>query len=148
MFGPPTAYNEKHAPYTTQNGGFLGRSVSDGMLPRSPRERAVPGRLVHPHATRDPAALEYSHMLEPLRNELEVETDKMDQTRMLTSVGMRCLLKPGTQPPSTAPDGESKVAWVANKRFEISKFKFKFPRARTYEIVELFLGCIEAKFCK
>ena len=26
------------------------------------------------------------------------------------------------------------VPWVANKRFEISKFKFKFPRARTYEL--------------
>ena len=40
------------------------------------------------------------------------------------------------------------VRWVANKRFEISKFKFKFPRARTYEIIGLVLGCIEAKFCK
>ena len=29
--------------------------------------------------------------------------------------------------------------WAANKRFEISKFKFKFPRARTYEL--LVLGC-------
>ena len=38
--------------------------------------------------------------------------------------------------------------WVANKRFEISKFKFKFPRARTYEIIGFVLGCIEAKFCK
>ena len=26
-----------------------------------------------------------------------------------------------------------KLAWVANKRFEISKFKFKIPRARTCE---------------
>ena len=25
--------------------------------------------------------------------------------------------------------------WAANKRFEISKFKFKFPRARTYELI-------------
>ena len=40
------------------------------------------------------------------------------------------------------------VPWVANKRFEISKFKFEFPRARTYEIIGLVLGCIEAKFCK
>ena len=40
------------------------------------------------------------------------------------------------------------VCWVANKRFEISKFQFKFPRARTYEIIGLVLGCIEAKFCK
>ena len=27
------------------------------------------------------------------------------------------------------------VTWVANKRFEISKFKFKFPRARTYKFI-------------
>ena len=40
------------------------------------------------------------------------------------------------------------VTWVANKRFEISKFKFKFPRARTYEMMGVGLGCIEAKFCK
>ena len=43
------------------------------------------------------------------------------------------------------------VFWVANKRFEISKLKFKFPRARTYELTNLLwlvLGCIEAKFCK
>ena len=25
--------------------------------------------------------------------------------------------------------------WVANKMFEISKFKFQFPRARTYELI-------------
>ena len=41
-----------------------------------------------------------------------------------------------------------KVNWAANKRFEISRFKFKFPRARAYEIIGLVLGCIEAKFCK
>ena len=40
------------------------------------------------------------------------------------------------------------VRWAAKKRFEISKFKFKFPRARTYEMIGLVLGCIEAKFCK
>ena len=40
------------------------------------------------------------------------------------------------------------VPWVANKRFEISKFKFEFPRARNYEIIGLVLGCVEAKFCK
>ena len=27
------------------------------------------------------------------------------------------------------------VFWAANKRLEISKFKFKFPRARTYELI-------------
>ena len=40
------------------------------------------------------------------------------------------------------------VHWAANKGFEISKFKFKLPRARTYEIIGLLVGCIEAKFCK
>ena len=30
----------------------------------------------------------------------------------------------------------SRVFWAANKRFEISKFKFKFPRARTYELIK------------
>ena len=29
------------------------------------------------------------------------------------------------------------VCWAANKRCEISKFKFKFPRARTFEFWEL-----------
>ena len=34
------------------------------------------------------------------------------------------------------PDtNENNVTWAANKRFEISKFKFKFPRARTYELI-------------
>ena len=41
-----------------------------------------------------------------------------------------------------------KVHWAANKRFEISKFTFKFPRARNLEIIGLVLGCIEAKSCK
>ena len=27
------------------------------------------------------------------------------------------------------------VDWAANEKFEISKFKFKFPRARTYELI-------------
>ena len=27
-----------------------------------------------------------------------------------------------------------KVYWAANKRFEVSKFQFKFPRARTFEL--------------
>ena len=40
------------------------------------------------------------------------------------------------------------VCWAANKRFEISKFNFKFPRARTCEMIGLVLGCIEAKFYK
>ena len=27
------------------------------------------------------------------------------------------------------------VTWAANKRYEVSKFEFKFPRARTYELI-------------
>ena len=42
----------------------------------------------------------------------------------------------------------AKANWAANKRFEISKFKFKFPRARTYEMIGLVLACIEARFFK
>ena len=40
------------------------------------------------------------------------------------------------------------AGWVANKRFEISKFKFKIPRAQNFRTSGLVLGCIEAKFCK
>ena len=40
------------------------------------------------------------------------------------------------------------VDWAANKRFKILKFKFKFPIGRTFEMIGLVLGCIEAKFCK
>ena len=35
---------------------------------------------------------------------------------------------------------------MPSERFESSKFKF--PRARTYQIIGLVLGCIEAKFFK
>ena len=38
-------------------------------------------------------------------------------------------------PSETREIDYTKVSWVANKRFEISKFKFKFPRARTYELI-------------
>ena len=31
------------------------------------------------------------------------------------------------------------VDWAANKRFEVSKFKFKFPRARNFEIIRTFI---------
>ena len=34
-----------------------------------------------------------------------------------------------------APGASEGVVWAANKRFEVSKFKFKFPRARTYELI-------------
>ena len=36
----------------------------------------------------------------------------------------------------TAPGGSSapKGTWAANKRFEVLKVKFKFPRARTFEL--------------
>ena len=45
-------------------------------------------------------------------------------------------------------DWPALVPWAANERFEIAKFKFEFPRARTYEMIGLVLGCIQAKFCK
>ena len=35
-------------------------------------------------------------------------------------------------------------AWASNKRLEISKLKYKFPRARNLEIIRLVLGCVEA----
>ena len=35
----------------------------------------------------------------------------------------------------TASNMVGMVGWATNKRFEISKFKFKFPRARTYELI-------------
>ena len=38
------------------------------------------------------------------------------------------------------------VHWAAKKRFEILKFKCKFSRARTFELLGLVLGCIEAEF--
>ena len=50
-----------------------------------------------------------------------------------------------------APLYTTTVNWAANKRFEILKFKLKFPIARTFELsnfLGLVLGCIEAKFCK
>ena len=55
---------------------------------------------------------------------------------------------PGLSQPAAPADAARTVPWVANKRFEISKFKFKFPRARTYKIIGLVLGCIEANSCK
>ena len=47
--------------------------------------------------------------------------------------------------PHAEPSAHS-VYWTANKRFEISKFKFKFPRARTYEIIGLALGLSKPNF--
>ena len=58
------------------------------------------------------------------------------------------MAKDGAERELPAASLAPKAIWAANKRFEISKFKFKFPRARTYEIIGLVLGCIEAKFCK
>ena len=31
-------------------------------------------------------------------------------------------------------ESDANVAWAANKRFGVSKLKFKFPRARTFEL--------------
>ena len=38
------------------------------------------------------------------------------------------------------------VSWVANKRFEISKFKFKIPRARTSELQGSFSAVSKPNF--
>ena len=38
------------------------------------------------------------------------------------------------------------VHWVANKRFEISKFKFKIPRARTSELQGSFSAVSKPNF--
>merc|ERR1712118_109094 len=38
------------------------------------------------------------------------------------------------------------VTWVANKRFEISKFKFKIPRARTSELQGSFSAVSKPNF--
>ena len=40
------------------------------------------------------------------------------------------------EPAGAAQPGRrpARVAWAANKRFEVLKFKFKFPRARTFEL--------------
>ena len=35
---------------------------------------------------------------------------------------------------SNKADRMKAVDWAANKRFEVSTFKFKFPRARTFEL--------------
>ena len=43
----------------------------------------------------------------------------------------------------------AKADWVANKRFEISKFKFKIPRARTSELHGSFSAVSKPNFaCK
>ena len=47
----------------------------------------------------------------------------------------------GYEDPTLLEDIAPAVIWAANKRFEISKFKFKFPRARTHEMIGLVLGC-------
>ena len=41
---------------------------------------------------------------------------------------------------------EPKADWVANKRFEISKFKFKIPRARTSELQGSFSAVSKPNF--
>ena len=42
--------------------------------------------------------------------------------------------------------GAAKANWVANKRFEISKFKFKIPRARTSELQGSFSAVSKPNF--
>ena len=49
---------------------------------------------------------------------------------------------------ATAPAAkkDKKKVWVANKRFEISKFKFKIPRARTSELQGSFSAVSKPNF--
>ena len=47
-----------------------------------------------------------------------------------TNVSLRAAVKEA----NLATGVSAWVFWAANKRFEISKFKFKFPRARTFEL--------------
>ena len=42
---------------------------------------------------------------------------------------------------------ETDANWAANKSLEISKFKFKFPRARTFEFFRDRSPLHQAKFC-
>ena len=46
----------------------------------------------------------------------------------------------------TTPPSPNSVSWVANKRFEISKFKFKIPRARTSELQGSFSAVSKPNF--
>ena len=61
---------------------------------------------------------------------------------------MRAVGPPVANPLLEELNGKIRAGWAANRRLEISKFKFEFPRARTYEMIGLVLGCIEAKCCK
>ena len=72
-----------------------------------------------------------------------VEFEEMDPNLVTryhgTHLGCLCgllgskmqLMEPGDDDWTGMPQKD--VSWVANKRFEISKFKFKIPRARTCE---------------
>ena len=40
------------------------------------------------------------------------------------------------------------VGWAANKNFEILKFEFKFPRARTFELFRARSRRVEVKVCR
>ena len=41
-----------------------------------------------------------------------------------------------------------KVCWTANKRFKISKFEFKFPKARTFELFRARSRLYRSQICK
>ena len=43
---------------------------------------------------------------------------------------------------------QDQVDWAANKSFEISKFEFKFPRARTYELIRVRSRLYRSQICK
>ena len=63
---------------------------------------------------------------------------EVNKAKFLQNPAMKAVLLRG-HGPITARGGlfwkTWNEVWAANKRFEISKFKFKFPRARTYELI-------------
>ena len=60
----------------------------------------------------------------------------------LPSLGARSWLNPSCWQQSNTK------AWAAKKRFEISKFKFKFPRARTSELFRARSRLYRSQICK
>ena len=45
------------------------------------------------------------------------------------------LTSPASRTPGTTGRARVSARWASNKRLEISKFEFNFPRARTYELI-------------
>ena len=57
------------------------------------------------------------------------------QSRLSTQLKVQKGMLAQTQAAADALKSQVSIRWAANKRFEISKFKFKFPRAPTYEFI-------------